>query len=102
MELRDEVEVMASLRDKGELRDEGTLPAPGDSIPESSMLDSLLLLFSTDSSTNRPYVHGDGPWLAEELQLTSTTKNKCNSLVVRHYGRYKCLPSTGDARALFG
>ena len=56
MEVRLEVETMASLRERGELREEG---APGESSPES-MLDSLLLLFSIGHSTS-PMVHGVWP-----------------------------------------
>ena len=64
---------MASLRDRGEFLEDGTLPAPGDSIPESSMLDSLLLLFRMDSSPTRPYVHGVCPQvvLAEDPLMSN-------------------------------
>ena len=58
MDVNVEVDVMASLRERGEfLDDDGKLPAPGESSPES-ILDSLLLLFRIGSSTSLPYVQG--------------------------------------------
>lgn len=84
IELSVEVEVMASLSDRGEFLEDGTLPAPGDSIPESSMLDSLLLLFRMDSSTTRPYVHGvcpqvvlaDDPLMSNRNTIMNTLLHK--------------------------
>ncbi len=73
IKLREEVDVMASLKESGEFLDDGILPAPGDSIPESSILDSLLLLFKMDSSTTRPYVHGVCPPVLADNPCISTS-----------------------------
>jgi hypothetical protein len=56
MEVKVDVDVMASFKESGEFLEDG---APGESSPES-MLDSLLLLFNMGSST-KPIVHGVCP-----------------------------------------
>lgn len=69
MDVRFEVETMASLSDNGELREEG---APGESRPES-ILDSLLLLFKMGHST-RPIVHGVCPVSPPLLSTLNTMR----------------------------
>ena len=70
MDVNVDVDVMASLRERGEfLDDDGRLPAPGESSPES-ILDSLLLLFRIGSSTSLPYVQG--VWLLADTPGSKT------------------------------